>query len=216
MKDILMILVKKNKKKIIISLSIVFVVVLFLVFNNKDEVHASDYVEEQLEIVEIPKVEEVKEQIEEKIENNIQKIKVDIKGEILNPGVYELELGNRIIDVVNLSGGFTNNAVTTNVNLSKKIYDEMVILIPDKGNVCEIIQDYNSLDNEEKNVDNGLVNINTASKEDLLNLTGVGESKADAIIEYRKQNKFESIEDIMNIPGIKESLFNKIKDEITV
>lgn len=216
MKDILMILVKKNKKKIIISLSIVFVVVLFLVFNNKDEVHASDYVEDQLEMTEIPKVEEVKEQIEEKIENNIQKIKVDIKGEILNPGVYELELGNRIIDVVNLSGGFTNNAVTTNVNLSKKIYDEMVILIPDKGNVCEIIQDYSVSNNEEKNVDNGLVNINTASREDLLNLTGVGESKADAIIEYRKQNRFESIEDIMNIPGIKESLFNKIKDEITV
>ena len=142
-----------------------------------------------------------------------------IKGEILNPGVYELELGKRIIDVVDLSGGFTSNAVTTNVNLSKKIYDEMVIIIPDKGNVCEVIQNFNNSkeeDNTMKQPNDGLVNINTASKEQLLNLTGVGESKADAIIEYRKQNKFESIEDIMNIPGIKESLFNKIKDEITI
>ena len=62
----------------------------------------------------------------------------------------------------------------------------------------------------------GLININTASKEDLLNVTGIGESKANAIIEYRSQNRFDTIEDIMNIQGIKESLFNKIKDEITV
>ena len=211
MKKLLTIFIKKNRKKVLIGLSVVFVVILLLVFNKNDEVHASDYSLEKE--IEIPKVEEVKEKIEEKVETK-ESIKVDIKGEVLNPGVYELELGNRIIDVVNLSGGFTSKAVTTNVNLSKKIYDEMVILIPDEGNVCEIIQ---VSDNEKEEViNNGLVNINTASKEQLLNLTGVGESKANAIIEYREQNRFESIEDIMNIPGIKESLFLKIKDEITV
>ena len=211
MKKLLTIFIKKNRKKVLIGLSVVFVVILLLVFNKNDEVHASDYSLEKE--IEIPKVEEVKEKIEEKVETK-ESIKVDIKGEVLNPGVYELELGNRIIDVVNLSGGFTSKAVTTNVNLSKKIYDEMVILIPDEGNVCEIIQ---VSDNEKEEViNNGLVKINTASKEQLLNLTGVGESKANAIIEYRNQNRFETIEDIMNIPGIKESLFLKIKDEITV
>ena len=214
MKKIFKIFVKKNKKLVVISL-IILVITVFFVFNRKTDVHASDDIkqEENNNVIEEIQNYEIKET------NKIDTIKVDIKGEILNPGVYELELGKRIIDVVDLSGGFTSNAVTTNVNLSKKIYDEMVIIIPDKGNVCEVIQNFNNSkeeDNTMKQPNDGLVNINTASKEQLLNLTGVGESKADAIIEYRKQNKFESIEDIMNIPGIKESLFNKIKDEITI
>lgn len=210
MKKIFKIFIKKNKKLVVIS-SIVLVISLFLVFNRKNDVYASDDIklEDNNEIVNI--VNEKKEEKEDKIET----VKVDIKGEIINPGVYELELGKRIIDVVDLSGGFTNKAITDSVNLSKKIYDEMVIIIPDKGNMCEVIPDFNN--NEETiNIDNGLVNINTASLDELLNLTGVGESKAKAIIEYRKQNRFETIEDIMNIAGIKQSLFDKIKDEITV
>ena len=211
MKKLLKIFIKKNKRIVLTSLSIVFVVILLLVFNKKDEVYASDDVEIKNGIENIENIKN-EENIEEIV---IPKIKVDIKGEVLNPGVYELELGNRIIDVVNLSGGLTSKAITTSVNLSKKIYDEMVIMIPDSENTCEIVNNFN-IDNIEQNTSNGLVNINTASKEQLMNLTGVGESKANAIIEYRNQNKFETIEDLMNIPGIKESMFNKIKNEITI
>ena len=209
MKKIFKIFIKKNKKLVVISL-IVLVITIFLVFNKKNEVHASDdiKIEENNEIIN----EEIIENKQEEIK--IDTVKVDIKGEIINPGVYELEIGKRIIDVVNLSGGFTNKAVTKSVNLSKKIYDEMVIIIPDKEDVCVVTPNYNVENNNE--INKGLVNINTASLEELLNLTGVGESKAKAIIEYRKTNKFETIEDIMNITGIKQSLFDKIKDEITV
>ena len=190
---------------------------IFFVLIKKNSVHASNDVEiinEELEIVEIPEEkEEVKEEIVE-----IQKVKVDIKGEVSKPGVYELELGKRIIDVVNLSGGFTKKAITRNINLSKKIYDEMVIIIPDDSITCEVIPSYiieepNTKIEETKD---GLINLNTASFDELMNLTGIGETKARQIIEYRGTNGFNKIEDIMNIPGIKESLFEKIKDEITV
>lgn len=205
----------KRNKKLVFSILAVVVLIIFIVAHKKDNVYASNDVneDEQEELVENvleKEEEEEKDEIEE-----IPKIKVDIKGEVKNPGVYELELGNRIIDVVNLSGGFTTKAITKEVNLSKKIYDEMVIIIPDSETTCVVEPKYTNLENDVDQI-SGLVNINTASKEDLMTLTGVGESKADAIIKYRKQNKFEKIEDIMNITGIKESLFNKIKDEITV
>ena len=203
----------KRNKKLVFSILAVVVLIIFIVANKKDNVYASNdlTLDEQEELVEnVLEKEEEKEEIEE-----IPKIKVDIKGEVKNPGVYELELGNRIIDVVNLSGGFTTKAITKEVNLSKKIYDEMAIIIPDSETTCVVEPKYTNLENDVDQI-SGLVNINTASKEDLMTLTGVGESKADAIIKYRKQNKFEKIEDIMNITGIKESLFNKIKDEITV
>ena len=201
----------KRYKKLVLTFLIVFVLVIFLIVRKKDNVYASNDIIEETEVEEV----EIDNNIEEEIKEELPKIKVDIKGEVNNPGVYELELGNRIIDVVNLSGGLTKKAVTKEVNLSKKIYDEMVIIIPDTESTCIVTPKY-SVEEEGTNEVNGLININTASKEQLLNITGIGESKANAIIEYRSKNKFNTIEDIMNIQGIKESLFNKIKDEITV
>ena len=162
---------------------------------------------------------------------------VDIKGSINNPGVYEIDCDKRIIDVINMAGGLTENADTSILNLSKKVKDEMYIIVysndeikeykkellpskeiikkieekiicPDKDNdACE----YNEIKKEEKDT---RVNINTASKEELMTLTGIGESKADKIIEYRNNNKFTKIEDIKNVSGIGESVYNKIKDYI--
>jgi competence protein ComEA len=167
---------------------------------------------------------------------------VDIKGSINNPGVYEVECNKRVIDVINMAGGLTENADTTILNLSKKVKDEMYIIVysnseiqeykqkllpskeiikqveekiicPDNSNdACE--KTNNTTKKEETKVE-GKININNASKEELMTLTGIGESKADKIIEYRNSNKFNSIEDIKNVSGIGESVFNKIKDNIT-
>ena len=180
----------KNKKLILI-VSIVLLILILIIHNKKTTVYA----DEDLVINEDNILNEdnviVNNTISDLNDNIEEKIKVDIKGEVKNPGVYELLLGTRIIDVVTLSGGFTDKAVTKNVNLSKKIYDEMVIIIPDSETTCEFNPDYdinntNSIDNKDNAIDNGLVNINTASKEELLTLTGVGESKADAIIDALK------------------------------
>ena len=175
-------------------------------------------------------------------QESITNYKVDIKGEIKNPGVYELSSSSRVIDVINLSGGLKENANTEYINLSKKIEDEMVIVIYSnddisrfkEGNEKTIYKDYecncpdnindicidnsdildytNSIDIDEKDFK---ISINTASKEELMTLTGIGEGKADAIIKYREEfGKFLNIEDIKNVSGIGDSVYTKIKDYI--
>lgn len=165
-----------------------------------------------------------------------EKIKIDIKGQIQNPGVYELTPQNNVIDAINMAGGLTEQSDTSNINLSKKLSDEMVIIVyskdeikqmnekekitcPPCNNACIKESDEKGKleETEESITENTKVNINEAPKEELLKLKGIGESKAEAIIEYReKEGKFETIEDIKNVPGIGESLFEKIKDNIKV
>lgn len=163
-------------------------------------------------------------------------LKVDIKGEILYPGIYSLIDSSRVIDVIELAGGLTENADTSVINLSKKIKDEMVIIIYSHDQVTNFIatkeqekylqnkcheSDDNSLINDACITDNeqvvGLININTATIDELMTLKGIGESKAEDIIAYREQNGgFKSIEEIMNISGIGENLYAKIKENITI
>ncbi len=184
--------------------------------------------------------------IKKKIENKETTVKeelfkIDIKGEINNPGIYEMPKNSRIIDVINKAGGLTENANTSVINLSKKISDEMVIIIYSNDQVmdfkntkkeedalinkCEQKDDI-SLKNDaciEKdkstNTNDNLnkqISINTATKEELMTLPGIGEAKAQEIIDYRNTNgSFNTIEDIKNISGIGDSIFAKIKDYIT-
>lgn len=166
---------------------------------------------------------------------NIENYKVDIKGEILTPGIYTLKSNSRVIDVIEMSGGLTENADTSVINLSKKITDEMVIIIYSKSEVKDfektketekivqekcIKKDENALKNDACITDSaktsGKVSINTATKEELMTLTGIGDSKAEDIIKYREENgPFKAIEDIKNVSGIGDSLFAKIKENIT-
>ena len=166
---------------------------------------------------------------------NIEKYKVDIQGEILTPGIYTLKSNSRVIDVIEMSGGLTENADTSVINLSKKITDEMVIIIYSKSEVKDfektketekivqekcIKKDENALKNDACITDSvktsGKVSINTATKEELMTLTGIGDSKAEDIIKYREENGlFKTIEDIKNVSGIGDSLFAKIKENIT-
>lgn len=171
--------------------------------------------------------------VNEEIDNTSDLFYVDIKGAVKKPGVYQVKSNSIVNDVIKLAGGLTSGATTKNINLSQKITNEMVIYIFKKSELttkesikcdtkCEpkIIEVNNCITtttsiNNDSN-ENSLININTASKEELMNLSGIGESKADAIIEYRNKNKFIKIEDIMNVSGIGESAFAKIKDNITV
>lgn len=159
--------------------------------------------------------------VKENIENS-SKIKkyfyVDIKGEVKEPGVYKLKEGSRVIDAINASGGLKENADTYSINLSKKIIDEMVIIVYSSDNTINTNLENNNDASvlKEGSKKNNLVNINTASKEELLSIIGIGDSKADNIIKYRKENgNFNSIEDIKNVSGIGDALFEKIKKYIT-
>ena len=165
-------------------------------------------------------------------------IKVDIKGEIKKPGMYEIKIDSRIQDLITLAGGLTQNADTSTINLSKRLFDEMVIIIYSKNGVknfkevkaneetsnkkCqnnEILYNDACISNSVSNNNeiNSKVNINTATIDELMSISGIGESKAKAIIEYRNQNgNFKDISEIKNVSGIGEALFEKIKSNITV
>lgn len=177
-------------------------------------------------------------------EKEILEYYVDIKGAVKKPGVYKLSKGSIVNDVIRMAGGLKSNASTKFINLSYEIKNHDVIYIYTNNEVkkvtikeecvcpeveinkCEnssiVTNDSNSVVEDEKVIAeekeevSSLININTAGVDELMNLSGIGESKALAIIEYRKTNKFVKIEDLMNVSGIGETLYNKVKDSITV
>lgn len=158
----------------------------------------------------------------------------DIKGAVVNPGAYKLNVGNRIYDAIRVSGGLKPDADTTLINLSKKLVDEMVIIIHTKDEVYEytkkeptiIYKDVPCNCPELKNdgcvVDvpdktNNKISLNNATLEELIELPGIGEAKAKSIIDYRTEfNGFKEVEELLNIKGIGEAVFAKLKDYITI
>jgi competence protein ComEA len=151
---------------------------------------------------------------------------VYICGAVLKPGVYEVAAGSRIFEVLELAGGFSDDASTDAVNLAMTAIDGSKIRIPTVEEALANDSEWVTLDGggtDSVNIgsgstaETGLVNINTASLAQLMTLPGIGEAKAESIIAYREeQGRFASIEDIMKITGIKEGVFNRIKDKITV
>ena len=146
----------------------------------------------------------------ENIGENTKRIVVDISGEIKNPGVYELEEGKRINDVIEKAGGLTDKADTIEINLAYKLEDGMKINIPAKSNTKEIDTEKEIVSTEAgssiKTKDTNsttkikVVNINKATQEELETLPGIGESTANKIIKYREEKgKFKKKEDIKNV-----------------
>lgn len=140
----------------------------------------------------------------------VEKIYVYVCGKVKNPGVYVLTDGSRICDAIEMAGGAMSDAALDNLNLASLVNDG------DKIYVCSE-EEAVSFESFTESINDGKVNINTASKDVLMTLPGIGESKALAIIDYRENNgDFKAIEDIMNISGIKQSVFNKVKDMISI
>lgn len=167
---------------------------------------------------------------EEKIEADY--IYVDVKGFVNNPGVYKIEKGSRVTDVIKLSGGLKKEANTRFINLSKILNDSDTIVIYSNKEIeeakkqdvivvetpciCEEIKN-DACFTEKEESSSKIININTATKDQLMTLNGIGEAKATAIIEYRTINgKFKDINDLIQVDGISETLFDKIKETITV
>ncbi|MDM5307453.1 helix-hairpin-helix domain-containing protein [Peribacillus frigoritolerans] len=148
-------------------------------------------------------------------------IKVDVKGAVKSPGIFTAQAGDRVIDLISSAGGFTEKADTDKVNFAQIIEDQMVIYVPeigeeDKGNL-ENIQVGTSGDAVTKGTSGGLVNLNTATQEDLQTLTGIGPSKADAILEYReKVGKFKEVDELKQVTGIGDKTFERLRDSISV
>jgi competence protein ComEA len=146
----------------------------------------------------------------EEVSAQAEKIYIHVCGEVKNPGVYTFTSSPRVIEAVKKAGGFTKKADRQTINLAEEVADGTQLFIPAKK------KNKASAAAETVN-ESGKININTATKQELMTLSGIGEAKAAQILSYREENgKFQKIEDIMNISGIKEGVFGKIKDQIEV
>ncbi len=225
---------KSKKEFMLISMTIIFF--LLSVFSLSILLYQKDDESKSVELVDNNDV---------FAEEDVKKFKVEIKGEVISPGVYEVEDGSIVMDLINASGGLTSNAYVDNINLSKRLSEEMVIIIYNKKDMNkstssnktskgagienksvyidekiekkESVIDANNANSSLESENNSLININMASKEELMNLPGIGESKALKIIEYREQNGgFKALEEITNVNGIGKSTYAKFKEYITI
>ena len=137
---------------------------------------------------------------------------VDIKGAVKKPGIYQMKVGDRVKDAIDAAGGLTAEADSQKVNLAQRVEDQMVIVVPKVGEEAETIP---AGETRKEAAKDGKVNINTATVEELKTLKGVGEKKAEAIIEYRKKNgSFKTKEDLMKVRGIGKKLFESFQERI--
>lgn len=149
-------------------------------------------------------------EIETTTETESGTIFVYICGEVNAPGVYEIKRGSILNDAVEMAGGLTPEAAREDIDLVMILNSNITVKIPKEGD--ELV----TISSESVNEDSGLVNINTADKEMLKTLPGIGDVMADSIIEYRQDNVFEEKEDLMNVKGIGQSKYDKVKDLICV
>ena len=147
---------------------------------------------------------------------------VDIKGEVLRPGVYEFSCESRIQEVIKKAGGFTEEADETKINLAQKITDQMQLIVPNlhskqEGGVTEGNSEKgNSSNTTPSNSKQGTVNINTATLEELQTIKGIGKKKAEAILQYRKEHgAFRTKEDLLQVKGIGKKALEAIESQVT-
>ena len=228
----------RHKKEIILcvfGLVLLLVVGTILIYRNFNSNNSS------LEnIVLNTKKTEKKEELDDKEQEEVY-YQVDIKGEVNVPGIYTVKEGSRVIDVIRLAGDLTDKADTSVLNLSKKVTDEMVIIVYNYDEVNSFtetlekekieqeaclnqngitndacIEDNSGDDSSSSVVISGKISLNTATKEELMMLPGIGDAKADSIIKYREEvGAFQSIEELKEVSGIGDAIFDQIKENIT-
>ena len=210
-----------NKKQKILLIIIISIITLGIIYYSQivKTTEEFDIDEQNLEIVE-NKTEEKTEDIDQ-----VAKIIVHVSGAVKQEGIVELEENSRVADAIELAGGVREDAYMKDVNLAELLEDGMKIYIPSKEEVENQKESGNYVGNTntsnknttDKNDLNSKVNINTATKEELDTLPGIGESTANKIINYREENgKFKSIEEIKEVSGIGDSKFEQIKDLIEI
>ncbi|MCY8454804.1 helix-hairpin-helix domain-containing protein [Bacillus spizizenii] len=199
----------QHKKAIILAASAaVFIAVIFFLASGKNKEPMKQTVSTETENTEV-KQEAFKDESNETIV-------IDIKGAVKHPGVYEMRTGDRLSQAIEKAGGTSEQADEMQVNLAELLQDGTVVYIPKRGEETAVQQGVGGAIQSDGGK-GALVNINTATLEELQGISGVGPSKAEAIIAYREENgRFQTTEDITKVSGIGEKSFEKIKSSITV
>ena len=196
-----------DKKTLIKILSVALILIAALILRIHDENKAD---------ITIETTDTAVEETEYSEDSNVrtQPIFVDIGGAVKNPGVYQVSEDTRLFQVIEMAGGLSEEADADHVNRASFVEDGQKIIIPVKGS--ENNDGLTSADTAPSSADTGLININTASADELKSLSGIGDVTAEKIIEYRSSKAFKSKEDIMSVDGIGSKTFEKIQDDRTV
>lgn len=207
---------KINQKPIIIgAIVLIVMLIVIIIYIGMQTKEYTNY--EGLEISS-----ETEKEVQEETPTVTTTIKVHIAGSVVTEGIVELEEGARIADAIQSAGGTTADANMQNINLAYKLQDGQKIYIPNVNeDETAIIENGGIVENTEVSGgtanSSGKININTATQTELELITGIGPSTATKIIEYRTENgKFQTIEDIKNVPGIGDSKYESMKEQITV
>ena len=205
----------KNKDKIIIGLIIALAIAIG---NNFIKEKQGDSLNENFTLLDKNEDDLLLEDETDDDAKENEAMKVHITVQINREGVYEIKDGDRLEDLINKAGGLSPDADSKSLNLAMKLEDQMKIYIPSKDEILD--QEDASTDQIISNADpssqEGKININEASKEELMTLPNIGEKRAQAIIDYRESKKFETIEEIKNVTGIGDKFYQAMQDLITV
>ena len=199
----------KKEQMVILIVVLVAISTLGYKFILKDRIQSKD--DQPLEIVRDLGIEAYDTNSTDFVEED-EFIMIHISGQVYYPGLIELKSGSRVKDAVDMAGGLKKEADIDRINLAKKVVDEEKIYIPEKGEDIDIEIESTSV----TTASNTKININTCTKEQLMDLPGIGEVTASKVIDYRSTNKFKTIEDIMNVSGIGTKKFESLKDFIVV
>ena len=201
-----------DRKTLLKIVSVVLILLVALILRIHDE-NKADIMIESSGSSESSEQTEYNEVTEESV-THTQTIFVDISGAVEKPGVYEVSNNTRLFEVIEMAGGLSEDADADHVNQASFVEDGQKIIIPVKGS--DAVNDLLSGSAEYTGEDSRLININTAAADELKTLSGIGDTMAQRIIEYRSQRAFKSKEDIMSVDGIGSKTYEKIKDSITV
>lgn len=194
---------------------VVIIIGLFFFRNDRSEVDLESAAIEENPVLQMVEAEDEDDDMDDNDTDMNVNLMVDIKGAVQKPGVYELSAGARVVDVIDIAGGFSSQALDTEINLAQKLEDEMVIYVPKQGEVTEETAWIQSSNKEQS--DPNLVKINDATEEELTTLNGIGPSKAQAIISYREEHgPFQTVEDVLSVNGIGEKTLDQFKDNLIV
>ena len=201
-----------DRKTLLKIVSVVLILLVALILRIHDE-NKADIMIESSGSSESSEQTEYNEVTGESV-THTQTIFVDISGAVEKPGVYEVSNDTRLFEVIEMAGGLSEDADADHVNQASFVEDGQKIIIPVKGS--DAVNDLLSGSAEYTGEDSRLININTAAADELKTLSGIGDTMAQRIIEYRSQRAFKSKEDIMSVDGIGSKTYEKIKDSITV
>lgn len=211
---------KKNRRLFLIGvgLSSSFVlllgIVLFLIFHQ-----TTPNIEQKLEtsFVSSSLVSTTQSNEDRQMSSSSETVIVDIKGAVKIEGVYEVRSNERLAKVIDKAGGFTEDADKTSVNLAQKVSDEMMVYVARQDENKSLLIANSSSSATISDSTSGIVNINTATQEELQTISGIGEKRAKDIVAYREQNGlFKSVDELSNISGIGTKTLEKLKSEVSI